>query len=118
MSEKTAHVLYGAKKDDMPACPDEDGWHEWAFRHPKVLNHATYPPVFRDLGLDTTYEASPEYIGFHAAQLEYSETFEPFNDHAEKLHKAKAAWSVFSEFVYHETGCQLPEGRVVVLMDE
>ena len=97
---------------------------EWASEHPRVqCRVGSGSPVFGSealgmVALHTTYEARPEYVGFHIAELEYGKTCEPFDKHVEATHKAKAAWGAFAEFTLHELGVTLPEGRFVVLMDE
>lgn len=117
MGEKTTQIVFGAFRADIEgaACPDEDGWSEWAYNHPEfVKREGHYGRTLLGARFGTSYESRRPWVGFTITTLEYRNTWEMTTD--EDI-PAVHAWNRFRELAA-EVGAIFPAGRIIIAHDE
>lgn len=116
MSERAAFVRFGAFLSDMPPCPHEDGWTEWAWNHPQLHREkGSFHMTLEGLPFRQSYEAEPRHLGFTAHVLFYGDTWQP-EAYDTAIVRAQTAWEKLRQ-IAAEDGLTFPPGWLIVSLD-
>lgn len=105
MGDKHAFVVYGVVQDDLPDCPHEDGWYQWA-------DDIGWFNAARDYALHCSYEAEPAVLGLAVAVMAYRDT-----EVLSTLSTPHQGWDQFRALAKAH-GVKVPEGTWIVTVDE
>ena len=104
MTVRCARFVVGAYLNEMPPCPDPNGWEEFFYQ---------VVPGAAALRIDT--KAVKPWVGYEVASLEVGDSFSIGSSQQswerDLEHKAGAAWGRLVSSVRLNNGLALPSGR-------
>lgn len=117
MGEKITRIYVGALQEDLPPCPNEDGWHEFLYNlDGREKLSESWRRGLNGVRFGTSYESTPAWLGFCVVEMEYQEVWLPSSGD-EEYNKAHEAWRQLKELLAPQ-GINLPAPKIIVAHDE